>query len=287
MNLIPLRTVVVAGTCAVALSFVALPAYADDPSSDSGTNPSTTETVVMPNPSDTDMGVTDDSGAMNNGAAADDSAAGDDTSGVMEAPLPAEQGRPKQRFAATVMAPAVIAKKGITVEYTGLTAGKSYQPFYSTGRSGGELGSVRKASSKGVVSFTYKFDRTEKKQFAALGAVYTVGLLGQDTDLRLTQEIAVKYDSDLTWHAAERHAGKVTLSVSVDRAGASGKDSAWQKAKVAFQKKVGTTWKTVKTVRTNAAGDAETTVKASVATWRAVVKAGSTVSGSTSRGHKA
>lgn len=301
MNLFPLRTAVIAGTCAIALSFTALPAFAattpdgsactvldsSDPAYDptcveASDGAAATDYPQEDDGADQNAGDTiDDSGAMNNGAPA-----GDDTSGVAVA-LPAEQGKPKQHFAATVLAPAVIAKKGITVRYTGLTPRKSYQPFYSTGQSGGELGKVRTASSKGVIAFTYTFDKSEKKQFATLGAVYTIGLLGQDTDLRLTQEIAVKYDSDLTWHAADRHAGKVTLSVSVDRAGASGRDSAWSKARVAFQKKVGTTWKTVATVRTDAKGDAEATVRSSSATWRAVVRAGTTVSGSTSRGHTA
>lgn len=295
MNLIPLRTAVIAGTCAIALSFVAVPAFAATTpdgascvildSSDPSYDPACVE---MPDASgDDSSSMSDDSSSMGDDSSADDSSAEDGTPAVTEAPLPAEQGKPAQHFAATVFAPSVIAKRGITVRYTGLTAGKSYQPFYSTGQSGGELGKVRKANGKGVIAFTYKFDKSEKQQFAKLGAVYTIGLLGQETDLRLTQEITVKYDSDLHWHAADRHGKKVTLSVSVDRAGASGDDSDWKKAKVVFQKKVGTKWVAVRTVKTDADGDASATFTSTVKVWRAVVESSSTVHGSTSRGHRA
>ena len=307
MNLIPMRTAVIAGTCAIALSFVAVPAFAA-PTSISGTScvtdqndPSYDSTCLdTPDPTvtdDTTADTTDDSSAddssaddpssMGDDTSADDPSADDGTPVETAAPLPAELGKPKQAFAATVFAPSVIAKKGITVHYTGLTAGASYQPFYSTGQSGGELGKLRTANGKGAISFTYKFSKSEKKQLAKLGAVYTIGILGQDTDLRLTKQITVKYDSDLTWHAADRHGKKVTLSVSVDRAGASGEDSDWSRAKVAFQKKVGTAWVTVKTVKTDSDGDAKATFRAKVNVWRAVVKSGTTVFGSTSKGHRA
>jgi hypothetical protein len=323
MNLIPLRNAAIAGTCAVALSFVALPAYAsvstdagssscttsdtsgdsttgDDDSTDTsqvGTDDSSSTDVTTPDDTmmtgipvtdttSTDSSMTPALRAYDDTAATDDTCDSDDDSdATATAPLPAEKGTAKQHFAQTVFTPKEIAKKGIKVEYTGLTAGKTYQPFESTGQSGGPIGDVRTASKKGTITFTYKFAKAEKS-FTTLGAVYTVGLLGQDTDLRLTQEIAVKYDSDLTWNTAERHGKKVTLSVSVDKDDKAGKSSDWKKVSVEFQKKVGTKWVTVKTVKTNSKGAAKATIKAGVTTWRAVLAGSHTVIGATSGGHR-
>lgn len=298
MNLIPLRTAVIAGTCAVALSFVALPAFADvDPNMAS--DPSASQTVDSTDPASADPTATDptdatvDDGMDDSGEVGDDN--GSDTSTddgdatATAAPvvsLPAEKGTPKQHFADTVFTPKEITKKGIKVEYTGLTAGATYQPFYSTGQSGGELTDPKKASTKGTISFTYRLSKAGKKSFGALGAVYTIGLRGNDTSLDLTQQISVKYDSDLTWKPAERHGGKVTLTVSVDKDDAAGKAGDWKKAEVDFQKKVGTTWVTVKTVKTNAKGVASATITSGKKVWRAVLVTSRTVIGATSAGHK-
>lgn len=290
MNLIPLRTAAIAGTCVVALSFISLPAFAvDAPVTDPGTTQPTDEPTVAPT-DDSTTAPTDDStaGADDGSEVGDDNGSDstdDDGDASPVATLPAEKRTPKQHFAQTVFTPKEIAKKGIKVEYTGLTAGKEYQLFESTGQSGGPLADAKKASNKGTLKFTYRFSRSERS-FAALGAVYTIGLDGIDTDLRLTQEIAVKYDSDLTWNTAERHGKKVTLSVSVDKDDAAGESSDWKKVAVAFQKKVRTTWVTVKTVKTNKKGTAKLTLKAGVSTWRAVLAGSTTVIGATSGGHR-
>lgn len=292
MNLISLRTAVIAGTCAVALSFVAVPAFADvDPGTGLDTSTSQTTDPASTDPTATDpTDATDDDGMDDSGDVSDDDASDTSTQngGATAAPvatLPAEQGKPKQHFAHTVFTPKEIAKKGIKVEYTGLTAGATYQPFYSTGQSGGELTDPKTASKKGTVSFTYKLSKAEKKSFGALGAVYTIGLRGEQTALDLTQQISVKYDSDLTWKPAERHGGKVTLTVSVDKDDAAGKAGDWKKAEVEFQKKVGTTWVTVKTVKTNAKGVASATITSGKKVWRAVLETSRTVIGATSAGH--
>lgn len=294
MNLIPLRTAVIAGTCAVALSFVALPAFADvDPGTGIDTTTSQTTDQASPDPAATDPTdeTIDDDGMDDSGDVTDDN--GSDTSTengeATAAPvvtLPAEKGAPKQHFADIVFTPKEIAKKGIKIEYTGLTAGATYQPFYSTGQSGGELTDPKKASKKGTISFTYRLSKAEKKSFGALGAVYTIGLRGDETALNLTQLISVKYDSDLTWKPAERHGGKVTLTVSVDKDNAAGKAGDWKKAEVEFQKKVGTEWVTVKTVKTNAKGIASATITSGKKVWRAVLQTSHTVIGATSAGHK-
>lgn len=120
----PLRAAVIAGTCVVALSLVALPAFADvapgmsaDPTVQAGP-------VPTDDASDT---TTDDSGDV-----ADDDTSTDDSTDTTAAPvvtLPAEKGKPKQHFADTVFTPKEIAKKGLRVTFTGLTAGKTYQPL--------------------------------------------------------------------------------------------------------------------------------------------------------------
>lgn len=315
MKFLPFRTAVIAGTCTVALSFVALPAHAAVPFADMSTSTSTTDsgntsdsttTGVVDN-STTDATTTDDSTTDATDATDDDGTdatdddgtdvsdddgsdatddSGDDTSAPVVAPLPAEKGTPKADYSDTVLTPKEITKKGIKVVYTGLTAGAKYQPYYAVpDRFGDTYGTELTASKKGTLTVTFTWKK-ERPSFNTLGAVYVIGLLGVDTDLRLEQTISVKYDSDLTWNAAERHGKKVTLSVSVDKDDAKGRSSDWKKTAVEFQKKVGTTWVTVKTVKTNAKGTAKVTIKAGVSTWRAVLAGSSTVIGATSKGHK-
>lgn len=99
-----------------------------------------------------------------------------------------------------------------------------------------------------------------------------IGLLGLDPDLRLTQLASVEYDSDLAWKPTERHGGKVTLSVSVDKDDADGESIDRKKAKVDFQKKVDTTWVTVKTVKTNAEGIASATITYGRKVWATLIE---------------
>lgn len=322
MNLVPLRTAVIAGTCAVALSFTTVPAFAvvstaagsssctaagtssddtssedtsaDDPGStddgpvaaSDGSAPGDTTPIVSPA-----YRADDDSG---DSADTDDTCAGDDdgtddsgsTAPVVVAPLPAEQGTPKASYSDTVFTPKAIRSRGIRVVYSGLTAGAEYQPFFFVpGRFGDSYGRALTASKKGTVTVRFAWKKVQPS-FLELGAVYDIGLRGVDTELNLTREITVKYDSDLIWHAAERHGRKVVLSVSVDRDGAKGTSSDWKKVPVAFQKKVGTRWVTVKTVRTNGKGVARTRITAGVSAWRAVVAGSGTVVGATSAGHR-
>lgn len=308
MNLIPLRTAAIAGTCAVALSFVALPAYAAVPFDEMS---STTDSSQTTAPDDTATVPTDDSTTPTDDSTTDDSTTDDSTTGTDDGSdvsddngsdsdstddgnddttpvvtLPAEKGKPKAHYVDTVLTPKAIAKKGVKVVYTGLTAGKKYQPYYFVPEAFGDsYGKELTASKKGTLTVTYTWKKVEPS-FDKLGAVYDVGLLGVDTAYREYHEIAVKYDSDLKWNAAVRHGKKVTLSVSVDKDDAKGKSSDWKKTSVEFQKKVGTKWVTVKTVKTNAKGSAEVTLKAGVSTWRAVLAGSTTVIGATSHGHR-
>jgi hypothetical protein len=309
VNLIPLRTAVIAGTCAVALSFVALPAHAGTiTSSGAGSSAAATPFEVSPTdeptteptddgstPTDGATTPTDDSGAED--TTGDDSGSdvaddqgdesgSDDAPAPVETPvvLPAEKGTPKQTFQQTVFLPKTIATRGIHVVYSGLTPKAKYQPYYNGGQFGGELGHVKKANAKGVVNFVYHFSKADK-WMTKLGASYGVGLLGLQTDLRLERQVEVKYDSDVAL-ATERHGKKVALAVSVEKAGVSGKNSAWKKVSVEFQKKTGTKWVTVKTVKTNSKGVAKATVKARKSMWRAVVDSGTNVAGTTTKGHR-
>ena len=313
MNLIPLRTAAIAGACTVALSFVALPARAAVPFDDLNTSttsdttpaPDSTDSTPAPDSTDStpadDSSVTDDTGTDDTSATDDsgdmtddsgDDVGDDDGSDDSSDPttvtpaLPKEKGSPKQHFEQTVFTPKEIATKGLKITYTGLTAGKSYQPFEATENSGGELTDAKKADKKGTLTVHYKFKKSEES-FTTLGATYAIGLNGVDTDVQLRQTITVKYDSDLTWNAAARHGGKVTLSVNVDKDNAAGKSADWKKADVDFQKKVGSKWVTVKTVKTNAKGVATATVKSGRSVFRAVLDAGKTVIGATTKGHRA
>jgi hypothetical protein len=281
VNLIPMRAAVIAGTCAVALSFTALPAHADDavPPSTSGTAQTT------PAPAATDTTV--DGGTVVTAPPSEGTPdpVATQAPAVTPTPLAAEKGTPKQRFTDTTLTPRSAAKHGVHAVYSGLTPGATYQPYYSSGRSGGELGVLRTATATGTIDFLYHFDSSEKA-FTEVGARYAVGLLGLETKLRLTKQIAVKYDSDIRWQPAERDGKKVTLSAVVEKTGASGTEKAWKRAAVRFQKKVGSSWVTVKSDRTNADGLAIVTISSTVRVWRAVVDATSTVFGTPTKSHR-
>jgi hypothetical protein len=315
MHLSALRTAAIAGSCAVALSFIALPAQAVPVSSfsHSGSESSSSDSSSPPadaaNPStDDSVSTTGDDAAAGDGTpqAGDDDATeageddgtadddgtdasddqGDDASGTTTAPvvLAAEQGTPTQTFRQTVLLPKEIRTKGIKVVYSGLTRKADYQPYFSNGRSGGPIGGVRKANGKGVITLTIH-PRKDLAWMTTLGASFVVGLRGVDTDLDLTQQIEVKYDSDIAL-STKRHGKRVALTVSVDHETESGEDAAWKQVKVRFQKKVGTKWATVRTVRTDAKGHARAEVEAGRSEWRAVVASGETVAGTTTRSHR-
>ncbi|RIX27547.1 hypothetical protein [Amnibacterium setariae] len=323
MHLTALRTAAVAGTCAVALSFVALPAQAATVShgSHSGSEPSSSQTETSSSSSSddassgTDVGddhgsgtevgddhgdgtevgdddgtdATDESGdsdeSDDSGDDASDDQGGDDADGS-SAPvaLPAEQGSPSQAFRRTVLLPKEIRTKGIKVVYSGLTRKAHYQPYFSGGRFGGEIGEVRKANGKGAITLTIH-PRKDLAFMTQLGASFVIGLRGLDTQLDLTQRIEVKYDSDVAL-TTKRRGEHVSLAVAVDHETRSGDDSAWKKVRVRFQKKVDGKWVTVKTVRTDAKGVAKAKVTAGRSEWRAVVVSGRTVAGTTTRGHR-
>ena len=294
MNLIPVRTAVIAGTCAIALSFVAVPAFAEDGSSSMAASPEPGDGSTMGDDGseagDGTEDSTDESSDDSTGDTADDGiddgSDADDPAATTATP-PAEHGTPRHHLRDGTLEPREVVKKGIRVEYTGLTAHASYQPFYSTGQSGGSIGDPVEANGKGTIVFTWHPASGTKNPFAHAGARYSLGLMGTDTQLSLLDEITVGYDSDLVWKPAKRHHGTVTLEVHADHAKPSGsKDAAWKKVRVEFQKKVGDTWVTVTTKKTNAHGVAKAVFVAGKHVWRAVVESKGTVLGSTTKGHK-
>ena len=294
MNLVPLRAAVIAGTCAVALSFVAVSAFADTPTDDpSGTS---TSSPTSSDSTGTDAGTedptTDSSTDTPTPAVSDDSSedvsddSSDDageSSGVTDL-LPNEAGHPRLHVGHGNVDLRDFLSHGVRVALTGLTPGYSYQPFYGTANSGDVIGKPRTADSHGQIGFTWKPDRS-RTGFSKPGE-YTLGLAGTQTSLMITTTIVVKRDSDLVWLPAKRTGHTVTLSVSADHAPASGgKDVKWKKVKVDFQKKVGSTWVTVTTAKTNDHGVAKATFVSGKQIWRAVIDATAAVFGSTTKAH--
>lgn len=282
MKLIPLRTAAIAGTCAVALSFVALPAWASPTVSSSST-------IAAASVSGSGDDATGDPStgdeAEHESEDESDDLADDSTGGASDgSSLPAEQGHPALRLERTTISPAELAKHGVTAVATGLTPGVRYQPFWSSTQMGDTIKGPRKADGKGTLTFTWKPGKTR----ASEPTTWTIGVGGVETDMtNVTQTLVVKYGSDLTWGGATRHGSTVTLRASLDREGRSGKDAAWKKVPVAFQKQVGDVWVTVRTKRTNGNGVAKVTVKAEAGTvWRVVVDGTSTVAGSKTKGHR-
>ncbi|MFD1720690.1 hypothetical protein [Amnibacterium endophyticum] len=290
MNLVPLRAAAVAGTCAIALSFVSLPAQAAPlvaaPASGSAAAQMSSSGGDDHADEQGDDSTSEESGDSPSEQESDDASEqeSDDSADETPATLPAEQGTPKQDFRSTVLLPKEVATRGIKVRYSGLTPKANYQPYWSGGEMGGELTKLKKANGKGVIVLTIRpgKDLVWMKQ---LGSEFTVGLIGQDTELNLSQQIQIKYDSDVAL-TTKRHGKKVLLAVTAERETTSGHQAPWKKVRVLLQKKTDAGWKTVRTLRTNSHGLATAKVKSGKTLWRAVAASTKHIAGATTKGHR-
>jgi hypothetical protein len=197
------------------------------------------------------------------------------------APLPGEAGRPVASIKDTTLTSKQFLTSGVTATFTGLTAGKTYQASFAVGDSGAVVGKPVVANAKGVVTGTWK---PSTKALPALGRTgsFQLVLSGVQTTAHVAKTFVVKYDSRLAWQSVKRTGGTVTLRITASHATA-GKAVVWKGVTVTFQKRVGSTWRTVATDRTDSRGLAVKTVKAGTASWRAVLKSTSTVWGVTAR----
>ena len=166
----------------------------------------------------------------------------------------------------------------------GATPGERYRLSYAVGDSGALIGAPVTANAKGSITGTWKPSTKAAPALARPGR-FALRVVGVQTSLSIAKAFTVKYDSHLSWRSVHRSGSKVTFTVAATRATTS-KDVAWKNVVVSFQKRVGSTWRTVATDRTNAKGVAVRTVKAGTATWRAVVKATETMWSETSRSVK-
>lgn len=147
--------------------------------------------------------------------------------------------------------------------------------FY-TGPSGNHAGTYTAVGSSAYSEQTY---------LDADGVSKTVEVVQQDSG-----PMVAKYGSKLSWVSAVRSGGTVTLAARAARYSpfaSFGGYVTWRKAAVLVQKKVGTTWHTVKTVRTNAKGVASARVTGAKRAWRLVTADTSSVWGTaTSAKHR-
>ncbi|MGT2427123.1 hypothetical protein [Amnibacterium kyonggiense] len=94
--------------------------------------------------------------------------------------------------------------------------------------------------------------------------------------------MVAKYGSKLSWVAAKRVGSSVALKARAVRYSpftGSGGYVKWTQAKVLVQKRVGTAWKTVKSVRTDSKGVATARVSGAKRSWRLVTADSSSVWG--------
>jgi hypothetical protein len=280
-----------AGASALAVTLIAAPAFASIPSTTgssvrvayddatpdpTATDPATTDTTPDPTTTNdstsdgtTDDSTTDDSttdDSSTDDSTTDDSSTDDSTTGTTTTVLPDEKGKPKEALADQISIKK-FKKSGITVVFSGLTKGDSYQPYFSTSAEGDTIGGAKKASSTGVITVVWKPGKT-----FAVPAQFNVGLAGNDTNLNIRDSFKVRYGTELSWSSASHRDGKsVTLTATVKHDNTKGKATVWSKAVVKFQEKVGSKWKTVKTDKSNSDGVASVTVKAGKHSWRAIV----------------
>lgn len=175
---------------------------------------------------------------------------------------------------------------GVKVRFTGLKAGQQYDFVFSTPESGGPVSSPT-ASKKGTITATYKVDDPGKGNYQYfVGDAGNLGLYTAGTKV-VSKVLSVKYGSSLKWSPAKRHGEKVTLRVTARQwSPDTTKNVLRAEAKVKFQKKVGSHWKTVKTVTTSSKGVAKATIRAPKHTWRAIVASTKTVWTSRTGTHK-
>lgn len=106
-----------------------------------------------------------------------------------------------------------------------------------------------------------------------------------------SSSMTVKYDSRIAWGHASRRGTWLTLRASAAQFSVTPSWQpgyvVWPNAEVRFQKLAHGKWRTVKTVRTNAKGNASATVRATRGTWRVSTATTSSVWGKTSGSHAA
>lgn len=97
--------------------------------------------------------------------------------------------------------------------------------------------------------------------------------------------MTAKFASHAQWKGAKRAGKTVTLTAGFTRYSFTGGEwgtpgwGKWKGAVVHFQEKVGSAWRTVKTVHTNKKGVAQVRIKAGKHTWRAIADDASTTWG--------
>jgi hypothetical protein len=139
--------------------------------------------------------------------------------------------------------------------------------FY-TGPSGNHAGTYTAVGSTAYSEQTF---------LDADGSTETVEVVQQDGG-----PMVAKYGSKLSWISAVRSGGTVTLAARAVRYSpfaTVGGSVTWKKAAVLVQKKIGTTWHTVKTVHTDAKGVVSARVAGAKRAWRLVTADSSTVWG--------
>lgn len=139
--------------------------------------------------------------------------------------------------------------------------------FY-TGPSGSHSGTYKAVGSSAYSDDTY---------VGSEGFERTVTVVQADSS-----PLVAKYASKLTWLSASRAGSTVTLAAKASRYSpfkSFGGYVTWSSAKVLLQKRVGDTWRTVKTVRTNAKGIATARVSGTQSTWRLVTEDSASVWG--------
>jgi len=142
--------------------------------------------------------------------------------------------------------------------------------FY-TGPSGSHAGSY-----KAVADYAYSDDT----YLDADGFEESVQVVQEDSE-----PMVAKYASKLAWKSVVRSGSHVTLRAVAKRYALSpgfGGYVAWKHAKALVQKRVGSTWHTVKTVRTDRKGVASARVSGGKHAWRIVTSDSTTIWGSTS-----
>lgn len=139
--------------------------------------------------------------------------------------------------------------------------------FY-TGPSGSHAGTYR-----AVADYAYSDDT----YLDADGYEQSVEVVQQDSGL-----MVAKYASKLSWKSVVRSGSHVTLRAVAKRYSLSrgfGGYVAWKHTKALVQKKVGSTWRTVKTVKTDSKGVATARLSGAARTWRIVALDSSTTWG--------
>jgi hypothetical protein len=261
-------------------------AAAGDPTADETATDDSTADDATADDATADDATADDAtpdGATADDGTADDADEQDGTAAPAARPLPTVH-RGRIRLADSTMTLGQY-RKGLVAHLRGFKPGEEVAIGWgSADLQRGNLITTERVSAKGTLDLTFR-PRSGSAQLATYSlSVYSATSAYAGPLARIAY--TVKEPVTISWQAPKAVRGHLQLSAEVSKvAAATGRDVALRSAVVRFQEKVGSVWKTRKTVKANPSGVAVASVARSKHLWRALLVPTRTVRGTRTHTH--